>query len=361
MSATSKVDKTHISMAIALAAGLFAASPIACEPAKPALAPEAPVEATLAGVAAESPKGATLPVSTAAKLDRIQSGFYRMKIGAINVTALSDGSVTVTDWESLALNAKPGEVSGLFARAQEKGPIDGSINAFLIQLDGKAILVDAGTSELVGPTAGKLPDSLRAAGVSPEDITDIFITHIHPDHTGGLMDGTRRVFPRAVVHVDKREAAFWFDKALAAKSTGLLKLFFSQVDPKVKPYVDSGQVKTFDGATEFHAGFRSQPAYGHTPGHTFYVLENGGQKLVFLGDMLHIGAVQFDDPGVAIRFDVDPVTAVEVRRKTFADAAEKGYLVAAAHLSFPGVGHVGRDGDHYRWLPSQYVNDAIRK
>jgi glyoxylase-like metal-dependent hydrolase (beta-lactamase superfamily II) len=223
------------------------------------------------------------------------------------------------------------------------------------------ILVDAGSAELVGPTANKLPDSLRAVGVQPEQITDIFLTHIHPDHSGGLVEGNKKVFPNAIVHVDKREVEYWFDKAIAEKAVEPLNTFFSQVNPKVKPYLDSGQLKTFEGATEFFPGFRSQPAYGHTPGHSLYVLENAGEKLVFSGDLVHVDAVQFDDPSVCIKFDSDPVKAAEQRKKTFADAAKNRYLLAFAHVSFPGVGHVRKEGDHYRWIPLEYMNDALKQ
>src|SRR3989449_531438 len=300
-------------------------------------------------------------LSKNSKLVQSQAGFYRMTIGDINVTALSDGTVGLQILDGLLLNAKSGEVQKLLAYNYQKSPIDASINAFLIRLDGKLILIDAGTAELVGPTANKLPDSLRAVGVKPEQITHIFLTHIHPDHSGGLVEGNRRVFPNATVHVDKREVDYWFDKAIAEKAAEPLKTFFSQVDAKVKPYLDSGQLKTFEGATQFFSGFRSHPTYGHTPGHSLYVLESGGDKLVFCGDLVHVGAVQFDDPSACIKFDTDPAKAAEQRKKTFADAAKNRYLLAFAHVSFPGVGHVRKEGDHYRWIPVEYMNDALKQ
>ena len=300
-------------------------------------------------------------LSKNSKLVQSQAGFYRMTIGDINVTALSDGTVGLQILDGLLLNAKTGEIQKLLADNYQKSPIDGSINAFLIQLSGRLILIDAGSAELVGPTANKLPDSLRAVGVQPEQITDIFLTHIHPDHSGGLMEGNKKVFPNAIIHVDKREVGYWFDKSIAEKAAEPIKTFFSQVDTKVKPYLDSGQLQTFEGATEFFPGFRSQPAYGHTPGHSLYVLENAGEKLVFCGDLVHVDAVQFDDPSVSIKFDSDSVKAAEQRKKTFADAAKNRYLLAFAHVSFPGVGRARNEGDHYRWIPVEYMNDALKQ
>jgi glyoxylase-like metal-dependent hydrolase (beta-lactamase superfamily II) len=233
------------------------------------------------GVVAYAQQSSDSPVislSTVSKLDRSQAGIYRTKVGKIDVIAVSDGTVGLGLTKELVQNAKPGEVERLLARHFEKSPVDASINAFLIKYEDKLLLIDTGATELVGPTAGKLPQSLRAAGVPPENITDVFITHIHPDHTGGLMNGTTKVFPNATIHINKREVDYWFNKSIAATAVEPQKTFFAQVDPKVKPYMDSGQLKTFEGATEFFPGFRSEPAYGHTAGLTVYILEDAEKK-----------------------------------------------------------------------------------
>ena len=169
--------------------------------------------------------GVTL--SKNSKLVQSQSGFYRMTVGDVNVTALSDGTVGLQILDGLLLNAKSGEIQKLLTYNYQKSPVDSSLNAFLIELDAKSILIDAGSAELVGPTANKLPDSLRAVGLQPEQITDIFLTHIHPDHSGGLMEGNKRVFPKAIIHVEKREVDYWFDKSIAEKAAEPVKTFFS--------------------------------------------------------------------------------------------------------------------------------------
>jgi len=315
------------------------------------------------GLAAYAQQSADKPIislSTVSKLDRSQAGIYRTKIGKIDVIAVSDGTVGLGLTKELIQNAKPGEVERLLARHFEKSPLDASVNAFLIKYENKLVLIDAGSSELVGPTAGKLPQSLRAAGVPPEKITDIFVTHIHPDHTGGLMNGNTKVFPNATIHVNKREVDYWFNKSIAATAVEPQKTFFAQVDPKVKPYMDSGQLKTFEGATEFFPGFRSEPAYGHTAGLTVYILENGGEKVMFWGDVVNI-ALQVDDPDISLRFDSDAAAAAVTRRRLLEDAARKGYIVAPDHLPFPGFGHIRKDGHAYTWVPVDYVNDAVEK
>src|SRR5450756_1759743 len=232
------------------------------------------IAATVATAAVSLP--GLVHAQNAAKLANSQSGYHRIMIGEIEVIALSDGTIPLDS--ALLITDKRAEIATLLAKSFIKSPVDTSVNAFLIKAADKLILVDAGTAELFGPTLNKLPASLHNAGYEPEQITDILITHIHTDHTGGLMDGSRRVFPKAIVHVERKEVAYWMDPANKQKAPEGQKVFFDQAAVKFKPYVDSGQVKTFDGATELFPGIRSIPAPGHTPGHSLYSLESRGEK-----------------------------------------------------------------------------------
>jgi glyoxylase-like metal-dependent hydrolase (beta-lactamase superfamily II) len=300
------------------------------------------------------------PFTEASKLDKAQAGFSRIRIGRIDVTALSDGTGGFFVLNVLA-EPKRADAEKLMARSWVKQPVDTSVNAFLIKLPGHTILVDTGAGDLLGPKFAKVPDSLRASGVEPEDVTDILATHIHPDHTGGLMIGGKMVFPNATVHVNKRELDFWTDKATGENYPEPTKGFYKQVEPTVGPYMAAGRVKTFQGATELFPGLHTLPAYGHTPGHTYYVLEDGGEKLVFMGDTIHAPDAQFDDPDITIEFDVDQRQAAATRRKAFADAARNGYFVALDHMYFPGIGRLREESVGYRWLPIPYVNDAKKR
>lgn len=174
---------------------------------------------------------------------------------------------------------------------------------------------------------------------------------------------TRMVFPNAVVHVDKREVDYWLTPANRDRSPGnkeqLVRLF-REAAAKVKPYVDAGKVKTFDGDTQLFPGIRSIATPGHTPGHSFYVVESRGEKIVFWGDIMHVAEVQLPNPAVTIMFDSDSRAAAAQRKKAFAGAAKNGYLVAPAHVSFPGIGQLRADGKGYRWFPIAYINDAYQ-
>jgi len=124
----------------------------------------------------------------------------------------------------------------------------------------------------------------------------------------------------------------------------------------VNPYVAAGKLKTFEGNTELVPGIRAIAAYGHTPGHTVYAIESKGEKLMLWGDLMHVAAVQFEDPSVTIQFDSNSRNAAEQRQLAFADAAKNGYLVGATHIAFPGLGNmrVATDGKGYAFVPLNY-------
>jgi glyoxylase-like metal-dependent hydrolase (beta-lactamase superfamily II) len=173
------------------------------------------------------------------------------------------------------------------------------------------------------------------------------------------MDGRRIRFPNATLHVEKREIDFWLSQTERQNAAEQHKPYFQQAMETVQPYVSSGQVKAFEGETELFTGLRAIPAPGHTPGHTFYSLESRGEKLVFMGDVIHAPEVQFAEPYASVTYDVNQVQAIATRQGAFREAARDHFLVAFAHVSFPGIGHIHTDGDHYRWNPVPFVNDAV--
>ncbi len=280
-------------------------------------------------------------------------GWYRMSLGQFEVTALSDGTVALP-MDKLLSNVKPGVVDSMLAKSYLKAPVETSVNGYLINTGSKLVLIDTGAAGLFGPTLGKLVANLKASGYTPEQVDEVYITHMHPDHVGGLVADGQRVFPNAVVRADTREGGFWLNQANMDKAPADGKGFFQGAMASLNPYVAAGKLKAFDGETELVPGIRAMPAPGHTPGHTIYVVESDGNKLVVWGDLMHVAAVQFAMPSVTIAFDSDPKMAAPSRQKNFADAAKKGYFVAIAHVSFPGIGQLRADGKGYRWLPANY-------
>jgi glyoxylase-like metal-dependent hydrolase (beta-lactamase superfamily II) len=281
-------------------------------------------------------------------------GFYRMKLGEFEVTALSDGTLSQPTDRVLTNISRP-DLDALLARNFRSPPMETSINAFLINTGSALVLVDTGAGKGLGPNVGnRLVENLKASGYRPEQIDAVLLTHLHVDHVGGLTVDGQPVFPNALVYLNADEQGFWLDEARAAQAPADMQVRFAAARAAMAPYVAAGRVRPIRGAAQLFPGVSSRPAPGHTVGHNFYVVESQGQKLVLLGDLVHAAEVQFPRPSATILFDSDPREAAAVRTATFADAAAAGYWVAAAHISFPGVGHVRRDGDGFAWVPRPY-------
>ena len=281
-------------------------------------------------------------------------GYYRAAVGDLEITALYDGYVDLA--ASVLLNANKAEVQRLLARkfiAGEK--VQTAVNAYLINLGGKLILVDTGAAKAFGPTLGFIGEQIRAAGYTPEQIDIVLLTHLHADHVAGLLgtDGKPQ-FPNAEVRVDQAESDFWLSEANAAKAPKDFQSFFKIARDSAAPYQAAGKWKPFSGAAELAPGIKAVPAVGHTPGHTAYQVESRGERLLILGDAVHSHAVQFARPEVAIEFDSDKKQAVATRKKLFAWAAKEKLLVSGMHLPFPGLGHVRADGKAFAWVPVEY-------
>jgi glyoxylase-like metal-dependent hydrolase (beta-lactamase superfamily II) len=280
-------------------------------------------------------------------------GFYRMMLGDFEVTALSDGTVALP-MDKLLLNTNPAKVDQILAKSYLKSPLETSVNAFLINTGDKLVLIDSGAGNLFGPTLGKLISSLKAAGYQPEQVDDILLTHMHPDHIGGLANNGKLVFPNAIIHADKQEADYWLSQDNMNKASDDTKKRFQEAMDSVLPYAKAGKLKTFGDNDNILPGIKVLSDHGHTPGHSKYLVESKGQKMLVWGDLVHVAAVQFAQPDVAIQFDSNPKAAIAARKKIFADAATQGYWIAGAHLPFPGIGHVRKEGKAYAWVPVNY-------
>ncbi len=302
---------------------------------------------------------AGLPHSAEAAAPQVKTqapGYYRMMLGDFEVTALNDGTVDLP-MDKLLTGAKPGQVARALQHAYLGVPLETSVNGYLINTGSKLVLVDTGAATLFGPTLGKLLGHLKAAGYQPEQVDEIYITHLHGDHVGGLLSEGKPAFPNAVVRIDQREADYWLSEANMAKAPEAAQGGFKGAMMSIKPYQEAGRFKPFEGSpqgVELVPGVRAVSTYGHTPGHNVYVAESKGQKLAIWGDLMHVAAVQFPDPSVTIQFDSDSKAARPQREKAYADAAKNGYYVGVAHVAFPGIGRLRADGKGYLWVPANY-------
>ena len=290
-----------------------------------------------------------------APLSKVQTpGWYRMMLGDFEVTALSDGTVALP-MEKLLTGTTPAKAEAALAKVYLKPGFETSVNAYLINTGTKLVLIDTGSGALFGPTLGKLVANIKASGYQPEQIDEIYITHMHADHVGGLVANGKLAFPNATVRAGKADADFWLSQANLDKAPDAMKDYFKGAQASLNPYVTAGKFKAFEGETELVPGIKAIPTPGHTPGHTFYEVTSKGQKLVAWGDLMHVASVQFPDPTVTIQFDSDAKAAAVARKKAFTDAAKQGYFVAIAHVSFPGIGQLRSDGTGYRWVPVNFI------
>jgi glyoxylase-like metal-dependent hydrolase (beta-lactamase superfamily II) len=294
------------------------------------------------------------PANAAAPMVKTQSpGFYRTMLGDFEITVVNDGTVNLP--VDKLLQQPAAQTDAVLKKSYLVSPLETSDNAFLINTGSRLVLVDTGAGNLFGPTLGKLLINLRAAGYTPEQVDDVLLTHMHPDHVGGLIANGQRAFPNAVVHADKQEAAYWLSKANMDKAPQEAKGTFQGAMASLQPYVDAGKFQPFDGDTVIVPGVKSLAAHGHTAGHTAYLVQSKGQELLLVGDSIHVASVQFDHPSVTINFDTDAKEAAGSRAKVFAQADKDGALVGAAHLSFPALGHLHAQGSGWQWIPVNYT------
>lgn len=281
-------------------------------------------------------------------------GYFRLAVGDYEVTALFDGYNDLSP--ELLQGMSPERIRALLARQAVDGPgVQTSFNAFLVNTGQQLVLVDSGAGQCIGATAGNLVANLRAAGYAPEQVDTILLTHLHLDHVCGLVDAAgKALFTHATVYASKPEADYWLSKANMAAASEKAREFFQVAQRSVAPYIASGQWHTFEPPASPLPFVQVQLKAGHTPGSTTYRFESKGQSIVFIGDLIHNVAVQFEHPEVAIRFDVDPAQAVASRLSEFDALAQDHQWVAAAHLPFPGIGHVTGHSPTFHWAPAMY-------
>jgi glyoxylase-like metal-dependent hydrolase (beta-lactamase superfamily II) len=240
-------------------------------------------------------------------------------IGDFEVTSLSDGTIKLPI--ALLLQGNKEDIKALLNRSFLGEEVETSINAYLINTGPKLILVDTGRGAI-----GNVLNSLQSAGYQPDQIDEIYLTHMHSDHVGGLAAKTQRVFLNATVYAAKTEADHWLSDNNIEAAPDNARRFYLAARASITPYIEAGKFQTFEGNSTFMPGITAEPS--------------PGQTLVLWGDIIHAAAVQFENPSVTISFDSDNKTAAKSREQLLAEAAKNDWLIGGAHLSFSGFGHV---------------------
>jgi glyoxylase-like metal-dependent hydrolase (beta-lactamase superfamily II) len=239
-----------------------------------------------------------------------------------------------------------------------KDAIPTSVNEWLVNTGDKLVLVDTGTSNLFGPTLGRLAKHLAAAGIEPGAVDAIILTHMHPDHANGLLTPDKKVaFPNASVHVHETELGFWTSAEIAGRAPDDFKPFFEMARNAINPYAEAGKVTTFKDGGEVVPGMAVIAAPGHTVGHSMVRVSSQGRALLLWGDIVHNAALQFPEPDRAISFDTDQAMAIASRKRVFDMVANERLTIAGSHLPFPGIGHVAKAATGYAYVPIEWGAD----
>ena len=265
---------------------------------------------------------------------QVENSPITYEIGSFNVTVLQEVS-----GQSKADNLI-GATQEMLDQCFPEGTYTSAINVFLIETDDKAILVDAGYGR-------KLFANLEICKKSPEDIDIILLTHMHGDHIGGLLQNGKKNFPNATLYISQSEYDYWMNDGAMQSLPENRRDSFLQARKVIEAYKNSLHLFVpgeLEGAThEVFPGIHGIAAYGHTPGHTIYLLESEGSRLIIWGDLTHVTPIQMVYPQVAITYDIDPVKAVESRQRIFRYLADNKIDIAGMHVEYPGIGKVSKN------------------
>lgn len=266
-------------------------------------------------------------------------------VGEFSVTAISDGLYRGSHEVLLGIdNAECERLTGTgFAE-----PMFLAVNSYLIGHRGRWLLSDVGSGHALQPQLGKLPQNLRAFGVPPEAIDVLLITHLHSDHSFGLVDPDGKPhFPNAELIVHDVEAAYWLDRVPQPGDSERLRNNSANQRRVTAPYRD--RTRRITGG-EVLPGITAMLRPGHTPGHTNWLIQSGGERLLIWGDIVHLPTVQIPRTDVALIFDTDPELARTTRRSVLDWVAGERLAVAGTHLPFPGFVRIERAGDGFRYI-----------
>lgn len=290
----------------------------------------------------------------AAGITAVPPVLHPFNLGQARVTVLLDGHLPLAP--QLFADFDADQAAAALAQGLHRMTPEGlniPVNGYLVEQGARKILIDAGTADLLGPSLGALGRGLAATGVAPDEISTILLTHMHPDHSGGLVaaDGSA-VFANAELAVSQVEWEFWHNDAVMASVPENSRGFFQMARATVAPYAD--RLKLFVGEAEVAPGFTALPLPGHTPGHSGFILDGGADQLLFWGDTVHSTALQFAHPDWTIAFDTDPAQTAQTRRQMFDRAVADNMLLTGSHIDFPGLGRVLRQADSYAYQPAPW-------
>jgi glyoxylase-like metal-dependent hydrolase (beta-lactamase superfamily II) len=290
---------------------------------------------------------AEAPVAAAPAPAKIE-GVEPFKVGDLSALALRDGGMELpNDNKVFGLEKTPEDVAAVLSAAgQPTDKLAISIQPLLVKSADRVLLFDTGAGSNFGPGSGKLGESLAAAGIDAGSVTDIFISHVHGDHVGGLVNAQGALaFPNATIHISKPEWAYLSGlKPEAAKELGIgdQATLVAAMTPKVNAFAPSADL--VPGVVQ------AVEIKGHTPGHSGYLVTSGTNSLLYVGDSMHHFVVSVQKPEWTMAYDGDKKTGAASRAALVAKLAADGQRVFSVHFPFPGIGKIEKQGDKFVWV-----------
>jgi glyoxylase-like metal-dependent hydrolase (beta-lactamase superfamily II) len=270
-------------------------------------------------------------------------------VGDFSAMALRDGTISIpNDNKVFGVGHTPDEVAALLREAGlPTDRLELSLQPLLVKTADRVMLFDTGAGNNFGAGAGKLNATMAAAGVAPATVTDIFISHSHGDHVGGLMNAAGALaFPNATIHISAPEWAFlkgMTAEQAAGAGVGQHAKLIAAITPKVAAFEP--------GADIIPEAVKAVDIKGHTPGHSGYMIRSKNKSVFYIGDTVHHFVVSLRKPEWPCGFDADAATAEASRKAVLGAAAAKGQLIYSPHMPFPGVGKVSGSEGGFRWVP----------
>jgi glyoxylase-like metal-dependent hydrolase (beta-lactamase superfamily II) len=276
--------------------------------------------------------------------------FYRFKLGSAEATIVSDGTLPLGDPKTNFTGLSPAEM--------EKQLTDNFLptadavleqNVLILNTGDRLVLFDTGmgTDRTFGPSTGKLLATMKQAGIDPKDIDAVVMSHAHIDHCGGNVgDDGKSNFPNAQFYISQADFDAWTDET---KLSGPMKTFIEAARKNLLPVRD--RLVFIKDGQEFLPGVTAMAAPGHTVGHTIFMISSGNSQLCYVGDLTHHPVLLMEKPRTQFAYDSDPVQSAETRVRMLTMLAEKRIPILAYHFAWPGIGHVAKAGEGFRYYP----------
>jgi glyoxylase-like metal-dependent hydrolase (beta-lactamase superfamily II) len=281
------------------------------------------------------------------------AAFYRYKVGSYECTSINDGARSFPLPDTFVKNVpKDQALAAAEAAYMPKGMVTVPFNPQIINTGSKLVLIDAGYGPGIAPSVGLLPAGMQAAGIDPNAIDVVVLSHLHPDHINGIKTADGKLaFPNAEIMAPALDWAFWMsDENMAkAQDNAMMKGYFGNTR-KILGDI-AGKVTKYDWGKEVAPGITALSTPGHTPGHSSFAVASGSSKILIQSDVTNIPEFFLRNPDWHVAFDIDPIKAAETRHKFYDMAAAEKATVVGFHFQFPSIGYVEKAGTGYRLIP----------